>query len=34
VFKELLGLDDAEYTRLVAAHVVTNDYFDAAGNPY
>jgi crotonobetainyl-CoA:carnitine CoA-transferase CaiB-like acyl-CoA transferase len=34
VFKEILGLDDAEYDRLVAERVATTDYFDRDGNPY
>ena len=34
VFKEVLGLDDDEYDRLVAERVATNDYFDRDGNPY
>ena len=34
VFKEVLGLDDAEYDRLVAERVATNDYYDREGNPY
>ena len=34
VFKEVLGLDDAEYDRLVAERVATNDYYDRDGNPY
>ena len=34
VFKEILGLDDDEYDRLVAERVATEDYFDRDGNPY
>ena len=34
VFKELLGLPDAEYRRLVAEQVATEDYLDGAGNAY
>jgi crotonobetainyl-CoA:carnitine CoA-transferase CaiB-like acyl-CoA transferase len=34
VFKEILGLDDAEYERLIAEGVATNDYVDRDGNPY
>jgi crotonobetainyl-CoA:carnitine CoA-transferase CaiB-like acyl-CoA transferase len=34
VFKEVLGLDDDEYDRLVAERVATNDYYDRDGNPY
>lgn len=32
VYKKLLGLDDAEYQRLEAAGIITNDYVDAEGN--
>ena len=34
VFQEILGLDDDEYQRLVAAGVATEDYLDRDGNPY
>ena len=34
VFQEILGLDDDEYGRLVAAGVATEDYVDRDGNPY
>jgi crotonobetainyl-CoA:carnitine CoA-transferase CaiB-like acyl-CoA transferase len=34
VFKDVLGLDDAEYERLVAERVAIEDYLDADGNPY
>ncbi len=34
VFQEILGLDDDEYARLVAAGVATEDYIDRDGNPY
>jgi crotonobetainyl-CoA:carnitine CoA-transferase CaiB-like acyl-CoA transferase len=34
VFKEILGLDDAGYDRLVAERVATEDYLDQEGNPY
>ncbi len=34
VFKDILGLDDAEYKRLIAEGVATNDYLDRHGNPY
>ena len=34
VFKELLGLSDAEYERLVADWVAAEDYLGADGNPY
>ncbi len=34
VFQEILGLDDDEYERLVAAGVATVDYVDRDGNPY
>ena len=34
VFKEIVGLDDDKYDRLVTEHVATNDYFDRDGNPY
>jgi crotonobetainyl-CoA:carnitine CoA-transferase CaiB-like acyl-CoA transferase len=34
VFKKILGLDDAEYDRLVAERVATEDYYDRDGNPY
>ena len=34
VFKEVLGVDDDTYDRLVAEHVATNDYYDRDGNPY
>ena len=34
VFKEILGLDDAEYERLVAEKVAVEDYLDRDGNPY
>jgi crotonobetainyl-CoA:carnitine CoA-transferase CaiB-like acyl-CoA transferase len=34
VYKELLGLGDAEYERLVEERVVTEDYLDADGQPY
>jgi crotonobetainyl-CoA:carnitine CoA-transferase CaiB-like acyl-CoA transferase len=34
VFKKVLGLDDAEYERLVAERVATEDYYDRDGNPY
>ena len=33
VFKEILGLDDDQYHRLVTEHVATNDYYDRDGNP-
>lgn len=33
VFKEVLGLDDAEYARLVDRGVAIEDYLDADGNP-
>ena len=33
VFKEVLGVDDDAYDRLVAEHVATNDYYDREGNP-
>jgi crotonobetainyl-CoA:carnitine CoA-transferase CaiB-like acyl-CoA transferase len=34
VFKEILGVDDDGYKRLVAEGVATNDYLDRDGNPY
>ncbi len=34
VFKEVLGLADAEYDRLVADGVAIEDYLDPDGNPY
>jgi len=34
VFKEILGLDDVEFHRLVAGRVATEDYLDRRGNPY
>jgi crotonobetainyl-CoA:carnitine CoA-transferase CaiB-like acyl-CoA transferase len=34
VFKEIVGLDDAEYARLVDEQVATEDYLDPDGNPY
>ena len=34
VFKEVLGLDDAAYERLVADGVAIEDYLDKDGNPY
>jgi hypothetical protein len=34
VFKEILGVDDDDYKRLVAEGVATNDYLDRDGNPY
>ncbi|MEX1009345.1 MAG: CoA transferase [Acidimicrobiia bacterium] len=34
VFKEILGLDDGEYDRLVSERVATEDYLDPDGNPY
>lgn len=34
VFKEILGIDDDEYDRLVAERVATEDYFDRDGNAY
>ena len=34
VFKEVLGLDDAAYDRLVEQRVAVEDYFDANGDPY
>jgi crotonobetainyl-CoA:carnitine CoA-transferase CaiB-like acyl-CoA transferase len=34
VFKEILGLNENDYTRLVAERVATNDYLDRDGNPY
>jgi crotonobetainyl-CoA:carnitine CoA-transferase CaiB-like acyl-CoA transferase len=34
VYKKVLGLDDDEYERLVAAKVIVTDYLDADGNAY
>jgi crotonobetainyl-CoA:carnitine CoA-transferase CaiB-like acyl-CoA transferase len=34
VFKEILGLGDDEYHRLVADRIATEDYLDPNGNPY
>ena len=34
VFKQILGLDDTEYQRLVAEGVAVEDYLDPQGNPY
>jgi hypothetical protein len=34
VMKEILGLDDAAYDRLVSEHVAVEDYLDLQGNPY
>jgi crotonobetainyl-CoA:carnitine CoA-transferase CaiB-like acyl-CoA transferase len=34
VYKELLGLADTEYDRLVEERVVTEDYLDGDGQPY
>ncbi len=34
VFKEILGLDDVDYDRLVAERVATEDYLDRDGDPY
>ena len=34
VFQEILGLDNAEYKRLVAGGVAVQDYLDRQGNPY
>jgi crotonobetainyl-CoA:carnitine CoA-transferase CaiB-like acyl-CoA transferase len=34
VFKEVLGLSDAEYRRLAVEGVVVDDYLDPQGNPY
>jgi hypothetical protein len=34
VFKEILGLDDAQFQRLVTGRVATEDYLDPQGNPY
>ena len=34
VFKEVLGLSDAEYRRLALERVVVEDYLDQQGNPY
>jgi crotonobetainyl-CoA:carnitine CoA-transferase CaiB-like acyl-CoA transferase len=34
VFQRILGLDDAEYQRLVAEGVAVEDYLDSEGNPY
>ena len=34
VFKEILGLSDAEYDGLVAAGVASEDYVDSEGKPY
>jgi crotonobetainyl-CoA:carnitine CoA-transferase CaiB-like acyl-CoA transferase len=34
VFKEILGLDDAQFRRLVTGCVATEDYLDPEGNPY
>jgi crotonobetainyl-CoA:carnitine CoA-transferase CaiB-like acyl-CoA transferase len=34
VFKQILGVDDAEYDRLVADRVAIEDYLDADGNPF
>jgi crotonobetainyl-CoA:carnitine CoA-transferase CaiB-like acyl-CoA transferase len=34
VFKELLGLDDAAYQRLIDEGIASEDYLDSDGNPY
>jgi crotonobetainyl-CoA:carnitine CoA-transferase CaiB-like acyl-CoA transferase len=34
VYKEILGVSDAEYEQLVADRVAIEDYLDADGNPY
>jgi crotonobetainyl-CoA:carnitine CoA-transferase CaiB-like acyl-CoA transferase len=34
VFREILGLDDVAYERLVSERVATEDYLDRDGNPY
>ncbi len=34
VFKEILGLDDTEYRRLVAERIASEDYLDPEGKPY
>jgi crotonobetainyl-CoA:carnitine CoA-transferase CaiB-like acyl-CoA transferase len=34
VFKEILGLDDDEYARLVDEGIAIEDYLDGDGNPY
>ena len=34
VFKDILGLGDDEYHRLVADRIATEDYLDREGNPY
>jgi crotonobetainyl-CoA:carnitine CoA-transferase CaiB-like acyl-CoA transferase len=34
VFKDILGLSDDEYRRLVADRIATEDYLDPTGNPY
>jgi crotonobetainyl-CoA:carnitine CoA-transferase CaiB-like acyl-CoA transferase len=34
VFKEILGLDDAHYRRLVEEQVAVEDYLDPQGSPY
>jgi crotonobetainyl-CoA:carnitine CoA-transferase CaiB-like acyl-CoA transferase len=34
VFKQVLGLDDREYARLVDDGVAIEDYLDSDGNPY
>ena len=33
VFKDLLGLTEPEYERLVAQKIAVQDYLDADGNP-
>ena len=34
VFKQILGLDDAQYERLIVEGVAVEDYLDPQGNPY
>jgi crotonobetainyl-CoA:carnitine CoA-transferase CaiB-like acyl-CoA transferase len=34
VFKQILGLDDDRYQRLVAERIAVEDYLDRQGNPY
>jgi hypothetical protein len=34
VYRELLGLDDEEYERLVEAKIIVEDYLDRDMNPY
>jgi crotonobetainyl-CoA:carnitine CoA-transferase CaiB-like acyl-CoA transferase len=34
VYRQVLGLDEAEYERLVAARVIVEDYLDDDRNPF